>query len=656
VTRAVTRTPPRPTPRTPTRPSGASRARASTEPQQRRRVTGPAGVYGVPGGASPGAGTAGSARSAGMPRKPRVPGSGGVRRGQLRLGSPGRRLRGGAVLLALLLLVLGGRLVQLQGFQSQHYAGMATAQRTRVLPQAAWRGQITDRNGAVLAVDVDARDIYAQPRDIADVDVAATELAPLLAKPQEQVRTKLLSASSFVYLERGVDPQVAKKITALDLKGVGSLPERTRLYPTGSLAANVIGFAGRDGAGLAGIESAYNTALAGRDGRLVIEEDPQGRVIPAATHHEVDSKPGRGVQLTLDRDLQYVAQKALASGVQQAQADKGVAIVMDPRTGDVLAMASAPTFDPNNPSRAKADQFGNPATAWTYEPGSVNKVITIAAGIEHGIITATTVINVPGSPTPGIKAGSYTISDAESHPPEPLTVAGVLAQSSNLGTLLISRMLGAPVELETALRGFGLGAATGVGFPGESSGILQPSAEWDVSRAANIPFGQGMSVTPLQMASVYATIANGGLRMPPRLVEGLVGTDGLAPAPQGAPRRVVSPATAATVSELLEAVTTADGTAPKAAIPGYRVAGKTGTASRIGPDGRYSGYVASFVGFAPADKPAYVVAVVVDNPRNGHYGGAVSAPIFQQIMSYALAAGRVPPTLTPPAHFPLKGQ
>lgn len=555
-----------------------------------------------------------------------------------------------------LLLILGARLVQLQGFQSQRYAGMASAQRLRVLPQTAWRGQITDRSGAVLAVDVDARDIYAQPHDITDINVAATTLAPLLHKPAAQLLSKLSSTSTFVYLARGVDPRAAEQVTALDLKGVGALPERRRDYPTGTLAANVLGFAGLDGTGLAGIESAYNAQLAGRNGRLVIEEDPQGRVIPAATHHEVDPRPGQGVQLTLDRDMQYVTQKALAEGVREAQADKGVAIVMDPKTGDVLAMASAPTFDPNKPESVKAGTFGNPATGWTYEPGSVNKVITIASGIERGVITPTTVIDVPkSSPSEGIKAGSYTIHDAENHPQELLTVAGVLAESSNLGTLLISRMLGAPAELEGALRSFGLGAATGVGFPGESSGILQPSAQWDVSKAATIPFGQGMSVTALQMASVYAAIANGGVRVPPRLVEGLVDSDGLTPAQQGPPSRVVSPATAATVSQLLEAVTTADGTAPKAAIPGYRVAGKTGTADRIGPNGKYSGYVASFVGFAPADKPAYVVTVVLDNPRNGHYGGSVSAPIFQKIMSYALAAHRVPPTGTPPANFPLKG-
>lgn len=647
MTRSATRMPPRSAGRTPTRPFGAPRVRTGTElPQQRRRT---------PAGGTARVGSGNGSRPPGPPGSRRRSGP-GAGRGPVRLGSPGRRLRGGAVLLALLLLTLGGRLVQLQGFQSQRFAGMAEAQRTRVLPQAAWRGQITDRNGAVLALDVDASDVYAQPRDVADVDLYAAELAPLLGKPEDEVRAKLSSSSSFVYLALGVDPQAAKQVIALNLKGVGSLPERKRLYPTGTLAANVVGFAGRDGSGLAGIESAFNPQLAGRDGRLVIEEDPQGRVIPSATHHEVDPRPGRGVQLTLDRDLQYVAQKALADGVKQAQADKGVAIVMDPRTGDVLAMASAPTFDPNNPGAAKANQLGNPATAWTYEPGSVNKVITIAAAVERGVVTPTTVINVPGSPSPGIKAGAYTIVDAETHPEEPLTVAGVLAQSSNLGTLLISRMLGAPAQLESALRGFGLGATTGVGFPGESSGILAPSSQWDVSKAANIPFGQGMSVTALQMASVYATIADGGVRMPPRLVEGLVDSDGLTPAQSPPPRRVVSTATASTVSQLLEAVTTTDGTAPLAAIPGYRVAGKTGTASRIGPDGRYSGYVASFVGFAPADKPAYVVAVAVDNPRAGHYGGSVSAPIFHQVMSYALASGRVPPTGTPPAHFPLKGQ
>jgi cell division protein FtsI (penicillin-binding protein 3) len=444
---------------------------------------------------------------------------------------------------------------------------------------------------------------------------------------------------------------VGKAVDKLAIAGIGVLPERKRVYPNGDLAANLVGFTGRDGHGLTGIESQFDKTLAGKDGRLVLEEDPSGRPIPSGTRREKEPDPGQGVQLTLDRDLQWKTQSALVAQVAKAKADGGVAIAMDPHTGDVLAMASAPTYDLNDPAKGTAAEYENKATNWTFEPGSVNKVITMATALDRGLITPTTEVTVPSS----MHIDGFTITDSHAHGVERMTAAGVLAQSSNLGTILISRKLGAPSELEGALRNFGLGAPTGLGWPGESQGLLAPSSSWAASTAATVSFGQGMSVSAMQIASVYATIANGGVRVTPRLINGLVDADGdVHPTEPSPTRRVVSPQAAATVSQMLEEVTTSKGTAPQAAIPGYRVAGKTGTADRIDPKtGKYNGKVATFVGFAPADKPDVVVAVVLDNPKNGYFGGEVSAPVFADVASFALATRRVLPSGTPAPEFPV---
>ncbi len=434
------------------------------------------------------------------------------------------------------------------------------------------------------------------------------------------------------------------------------LPQRQRLYPDGALAANVLGLVGRDGAGLAGLESAYNTSLAGKNGTLVVEQDPQGRVIPAAAHREKDPVAGQGLQLTIDRNIQFAAEQALGAQVKASGAIKGVAIVMSPQTGDIYAMASTPGFNPNNPAKANPADLQNPAVEWAFEPGSVNKLITLSAAIDRGIVTPTTEVDLPASsPSSGIKGNGFLIHDAENHPAQRATVAGVLAKSSNLGTLLISRLLPSRAALEGELRSFGLGSLTGVGLPGESAGLLAKSSSWSQSQAANIPFGQSMSVTALQVAAAYATIADGGVHVTPRIIEGTLDGHGtLSRSPAGPARRVVSTQTATTMSQLLEQVTTTNGTAPLASIPGYRVAGKTGTAARVDPKtGKYAGYVASFVGFAPADKPSLVVLVSLDNPTSSIFGGSVAAPTFAKIMSFALARLRVPPTGTPPVVYPL---
>jgi cell division protein FtsI (penicillin-binding protein 3) len=560
-----------------------------------------------------------------------------------------------AAAMAALFLLLAGRLVQLQGFKSHSYAALAEQQRTHTVDQPATRGEIVDRTGNVLAVDVAAVDVYAQPPKVTDVVGEATKLAAVLHKPVSDLTANLLNNTPFRYLAYDVDTNVGDQITKLALPGIGTLPQSKRLYPAGNLAANVLGVVGRDGTGLAGLESAHNTSLAGKNGTLVVEEDPQGRVIPSGTHREKAPVPGQGLQLTIDRDIQYEAEQALAAEVKLSGAIKGVAIVMDPHTGAIYAMASAPGFNPNDSTKITSADLQNPDVAWTFEPGSVNKLITVSAAIDHNIVTPTTSIPIPGSPTPGISIPDYTIHDAESHPAENLTVAGVLAQSSNLGALLISRKLPSTAMLGNELHSFGLGSLTGVGLPGESQGLLAPSNKWSVDQAATIPYGQGMSVNALQVADAYATIANGGVRVTPKIIAGTINGKGkVTPTAAGPTHRVVSSQTAKTMQQLLEQVTTtASGTGSKASVAGYRVAGKTGTANRIDPaTGTYKGFVASFVGFAPADNPSLVVLVTLDNPQSSIYGGDVAAPVFSQIMSFALTSLRVAPTGTTPVIYP----
>jgi cell division protein FtsI (penicillin-binding protein 3) len=560
--------------------------------------------------------------------------------------------------MAALFLLLAGRLVQLQGFQSQTYAKMAEQQRTRTVAQEATRGEIVDRSGQVLAADVAADDIYVQPPKVTDAIAEATKLAPVLKMSVPDVLAKLItSGTPFAYVTYDVDTAVGQAVTKLNLPGIGVEATSKRLYPTASLAANVLGTVGRDGTGLAGLEYAYNQSLAGQKGTLVVEEDPQGRTIPSGVHRGKDPVAGEGLKLTLDRDIQYYAEKVLADSVRSTGAIKGAAIVLDPKTGDIYAMAQAPGFDPNKPDAVTSGDLINQDVAWTFEPGSVNKLITVSAAVNQGLVNPLSEVDIPATNgvNTGIQVDDKVIHDAEAHAAERSTVAGVIATSSNMGSLLISRRLPARQTLEDALRAFGLGSLTGVGLPGESAGLLAKASDWSNTMAATIPYGQSMSVTPLQVAMAYATIANGGVRVTPRIVDGMINSKGKVE--KAAPRpteRVVSTQTAKTMTEMLEQVTTGIGTAPLAAIPGYRIAGKTGTASRIDPKtGKYNGYVSSFVGFAPADKASLVVLVSLDNPQGDIFGGTTAAPAFQKIMSFALTSLRIPPSGTQPTKLAL---
>jgi cell division protein FtsI (penicillin-binding protein 3) len=564
-------------------------------------------------------------------------------------GRPRRRIGLALAVLLVLSLLWGGRLLQVQGLDGARYAAMATRQRLDTVTMTAQRGPIVGRHGHPLAVSVDARDVYADPALVRDPRHTARRLADVLGVGAERLRAKLAADTSFVYLARKVSPRAGTRVLALGLPGVNVLKSSRRVYPEGALASNVIGFAGADGSGRVGLESADNKLLTGRDGEKKFEIGRDGRPIPGGTHLTRPAVRGTGLRLTLDRDIQWKAQQAIRAKVKAAGALRGEVIVMDPHTGEVLAMAVSPGFDPAHPGK-HPHALGDPPVTDVYEPGSVNKVITIGAALQRGLVTPNTAVTIPRV----LHLAGSAFHDAEPHHTEHLTVTGVLAKSSNVGAAKIAEKLGAR-RMYHFLRAFGLGAGTGIGLPGESAGLLPSPRAWSATTLPTISFGQGIGVTALQEAQVFATVANGGVQVPPRIVKAHIGPHGRRmPMPPRSPKRVVSKHTAHQLSDMMQAVTTKQGTAPAARIAGYRVAGKTGTANRPDGHGGYSGYTASFIGFAPASDPQLLAEVVVQKPRHGIYGGDVAAPVFHDVMSYALQRWHIAPTNVPPPKLALK--
>lgn len=550
----------------------------------------------------------------------------------------------GRLVATLAVLVVGfagilSRLVLLQVKDAAALQAMARSQRQRSIMLPAPRGTIFDRGGEALALSLPTRAVFADPALVRDPRPEARVVASALRMGQREVYAALTAPGHFAYVARGVDLPVANALQARNLRGIGFLDETRRFYPAGALAPQVLGFVGLDGTGLAGLELQYQSLLAGRPGREVVEEDPSGTLIPQGAYAEQPPVPGDDLLLTLDREIQFQAQTQLAAAVRRNDAVGGTVIVMDPRTGDILAMATYPWFDPNGFSAADPNSVRNRALTDVYEPGSVNKVVTAAAALEEGVLKLNQRLMVPDS----YRLYTKTFHDAESHPTEKMTLADILAYSSNVGTIKVARMLGEH-RLASYLRRFGLDRSTGSGFPGESAGILPPLDQWSGTSMGTIPIGQGIAVTPLQMAAVYATIANGGTWVQPRFVQGTVGPDGsVTPAPASASRRVVSEQTAAAIGRML-AYAVDVGTGTQAQIPGYWVAGKTGTARKIRADGTgYSNkYVASFIGFTPAARPALLVAAVLDEPATV-FGGTAAAPLFERVARFALSRLRVSP-------------
>ncbi len=586
--------------------------------------------------------------------------------------------------LTLVLLVFVVRLLQVQAVDASAYAAKAERNRYVVHTLAAQRGEITDRTGVALATSVDAYDITADPtlftREQLKIDggpeQAAALLAPILGTDQQELVAKLRPEDRtlrYVKLAGRQTPQVWKQIkdlrTALVTKaktdkstvnvlaGVLAEPSSKRVYPNGDLAAGILGWVNADGKGGGGIEQQLNGQLAGEDGKIRYAQSG-GLQVPTVGSTETPAVPGSDIELTIDRDIQWAAQNAIAEQVKESRADRGYVIVQDTRTGEILAMANSPGFDPNDLTKADASAMGNAALQDAYEPGSTAKVMSMAAVLEENVATPLTHVTVPNR----LHRGDRLFQDDIDHPTWYLTLNGVLAKSSNIGTILATGQLGktqaeANRVLYKYLRKFGLGSYTGLGFPGETKGILAPPDQWSTSQQYTIPFGQGVSINAMQAASVYSTIANGGVRVEPTLVRGTQGPDGVfTPAPKPEKTRVVSEKTAKTLAQMLESVVDdEEGTGTKARIPGYRVAGKTGTANRVDPDtGKYRGYTSSFAGFAPADKPRVTVYCAIQNATKGSYfGGQICGPVYKQVMEFALKTLQVPPTGAKPANLPV---
>jgi cell division protein FtsI (penicillin-binding protein 3) len=549
-------------------------------------------------------------------------------------------------LLVVLSMGLGGvalRLVTLQLREAPRYRALAAEQRVREIRVVPERGSILDRSMNALALSLPARAVYADPRHVVDSDGTARQLAPLLDLHEPALVRLLRSDESFVYLARRVDLPVAKRIEELDLPGIGLLDESKRYYPGRSSAAQVLGFVGVDDTGLAGLELQYQDLLAGRPGSVIVEQDPSGQTIPQGFSEAVEPLRGHDLVLTLDRDLQFHAERALQDAVEQNGAKGGMVIAMVPRTGEILAMAGYPSFDANEFSEALPELTRNRTVTDAYEPGSVNKVITAAAALEEGAVGLNEQWVVPDR----YQVADKLFHDSHRHPPTSMTLTDVIAQSSNVGTIMTAQRLG-PETLDHYLRKFGFGQETGIEFPGESDGILMSEDDWWQTSMGTIPIGQGIAVTPLQMLSVYATVANGGVRVEPRLVRGAVSPSGefLGTQPSAA-ARVISPDTARALTGMLGRAVEA-GTGQEAQIPGYWVAGKTGTARKPleGQLGYSEQYVASFIGFAPARKPAIAVAAILDEPATV-YGGVAAAPLFREVTHFGLAHLRVPSAAPP---------
>ncbi len=574
----------------------------------------------------------------------------------MRLGLLDRRLRWGLVAVSVLLLVIAGRLIQLQGVDHSDYAGAAAAQRIERVTLHALRGSIVDRFGTPLAYTSDAQDITADPKQIKATDRAqyAAKLAPKLRLSPASIERQLAGRGHYALLATALSAHEAKQVLDLRLPGIYTQATTQRQYPGSTTGANVVGLVHSDGAGAAGIEAQFNAVLAGRDGTMSYSVDNVGDVNPNSATTIDPARNGATVRLTIDQSAQYMSQQYLAQAVRESGARGGQLAMLDVHTGQVLALASTSTFDPSDPNSINPDEPIDAPVMSAFEPGSVQKSITFAAAIERGVITPRSVITVPSS----ISMGGVNVSDAWYHPTEKLTATGVLAESSNVGTLKIAQRLGPQAWMHYEQL-FGVGTKTGIELPGESSGHLPPRSEWSASTFANLPFGQGQSMTIIQLASIYQTLANGGVRIAPRIVQSISKPDGsttLTAQPKGI--RVVTAKTAATVRTMLESVTMPGGTGVKAAIPGYRVAGKTGTAQQ--PDPRHGGRYSSsmnwdtFAGMVPADDPQFVVAIMIDNPAHGIEGGDVAAPLFHHIATFELQHAQIPPSGTHSVHVPLQ--
>jgi len=530
----------------------------------------------------------------------------------------------------LLLVLAAGRVVYLGVLRGASLRKAAESEQLSDETVTAQRGTITDRNGVDLAVSEPAQDISADPYLLTDPLSAAARLAPLLGQTQASVLTSLSERRGFVYLARALPARQAEAVLALKIAGINGAPVMRRVYPRGSLAAQVLGMVGTEDNGLAGLEYADDAILRGHSGQRRVVSDALGQPVSITETHQV--RPGSSLTLTLDTNIQQRTEDVLGAVARVFDPKDATAIVMDPRSGAILGLANWPQVDANQPGVSPAAAMEDRAVGFNYEPGSTFKVVAVSDALNRGLITPETPFNIPDQ----IQVADRTIHDDTEHPEETLTTAQILARSSNVGAIKIGALDGAPSFNEWVHR-FGFGTPTGVELPGEEGGVALPLESYSGSSMGNLPIGQGELVTPMQMATAYAAIANGGILRRPHIISAIGGR----PHPLPAGRRIMSSTTAAEVRHMLEGVLAPGGTASEVSIPGYQLAGKTGTASKVDPTtGEYSqsAYVASFIGFAPAADPKLLCAVVVDEPQSGSiYGGTVAAPAFGQIMSFALS-------------------
>lgn len=512
----------------------------------------------------------------------------------------------------------------------------ATGQQIGDQTVAAPRGAILDRNGEQFAVSTDAADISATPYLIENPPAVAQKLAPLIGRDSDEIASKLSDRQSgFAYLARSIDGRAAQKIRKLEIEGIDVMPTTQRFYPSKTVAAQMLGFVGTEGKGLSGLEYAWEKQLHGVDGRRRIVKDGAGDPIQTITTQQV--QPGRDLRLTIDSQMQLQAESVLARVGTKFKPKGSTAIVMNPQNGEVLALANWPKLDANDPTSATPEAQQNRALGFTYEPGSTFKAVTVAGALQEKRVTPETIFDLP----PTLQVADRVIKESHDRGGVSLTVSQILAQSSNVGSVKIGLALG-PEKFDAWVRRFGFGQQSGIDLSGEEQGLVLRHEQYSGSSMGNLPIGQGIAVTPIQMAAAYSAIANGGILRSPRVVKQL----GDQPVRQPRGERIISTKTANSLRKMLEGVLGAGGTASEAAIPGYDLAGKTGTAQKIDPNtGEYSksNYVASFIGFAPAKNPKLLVAVMVDEPRGGYYGGEVAAPAFQEILNFALPYMRIPP-------------
>ncbi|MEN9915873.1 MAG: hypothetical protein RL725_548 [Actinomycetota bacterium] len=564
---------------------------------------------------------------------------------------------------AVIMFLFGLRLVQVQALQANDYRSRAVNEMEKVKTLQAPRGDITDINGVSFARSVAATSIVVDQTQILNPAKVAAFVAPILNMSVSDVQTALTGKRKWNMVAENAKPatwlKLANAIDQYNSKFPGMSPERIigffpersyiREYPSGSLIASLIGFVNHDGIGATGLESSMNSTISGKEGKYSYANGYKAE-IPGSQSEIVPAQAGTSIRLTVDRDIQWVAAKAIADAVKSSNALSGTVIVMDPKTGQILAHATAPTFDPNNTSKVSLVAMRNPSVQDVYEPGSTGKVMTLAAALEEKKITPETVFTIPYA----LKRSTKVFHDHEPHATQRLTASGILAVSSNTGSIQIGQKLGKD-NLYNYLRKFGIGESTNSKLPGESVGILHPVKDWSGTSLPTISFGQGYSLTSIQATSVFATIANDGVRVKPSILAGVVDESGkYTPAKPNDSVKVLSAETAINLRAMMESVVSKNGNAPTAAIPGYRVAGKTGTAMRYNTSCRcYSGYTASFIGFAPADQPKYVVSVTIQDPKGLHWGGALAGPVFKKVMSFVLQNERIKPTPTADTFFSL---